>query len=565
MNYQEWQHSDFNAEERSCQSCHMPTVAGPVRDRRRCSATRATSLARHVFVGGNAFMLRLLNRYRTELGVDGAAGGARSHGAGHRPSAAAGHGDARRRRAPRLDGGTLAFDVDVRNLTGHKFPTGYPSRRTWLHVTVRDAQRRRRCSNRARSREPARFDGNDNDADPRRSSRTTSEITSADQVQIYESILGDRAGAPTTGLLTATQYLKDNRLLPRGFDKATAAAGDRRVRRGRGRCRLHRRRRSRALPGRRVRRRARIASTSSCATSRSATAGRTTSSATTRPSRRRFVSYYKADVGGLVRRRRDSRKPLHRERTPEDDHDPESRRAASAGRSLHDRARDRRRRRSGWCRCSASRRLRAPRPRRCCCWPPRRRLRVGCNRARRRTGRSSACPARVPPVQEHEEWGERTQTCLLVLGVIELAAWRCAIAEGEAGARRRRGRRRWSASCCVYETGEHGGELVYSYAGGVGMRTGDEKDVERLLLAGYYHQAMADRKAGRSDSAAQSDLGRGESLSSDDPEVQMLAAESLLLDQKNPQGAHRCARKSDTASRQSLHGVSARHSSGRRV
>ncbi len=27
---------------------------------------------------------------------------------------------------------------------------------------------------------------------------------------------------PTTGLLTATQYLKDNRLLPRGFDKATA-------------------------------------------------------------------------------------------------------------------------------------------------------------------------------------------------------------------------------------------------------------------------------------------------------------------------------------------------------
>ena len=43
-------------------------------------------------------------------------------------------------------------------------------------------------------------------------------------MQIYESILGDLGGAPTTGLLTATQYLKDNRLLPRGFDKATAAA-----------------------------------------------------------------------------------------------------------------------------------------------------------------------------------------------------------------------------------------------------------------------------------------------------------------------------------------------------
>ena len=29
-------------------------------------------------------------------------------------------------------------------------------------------------------------------------------------------------GRLTTGLLTATQYLKDNRLLPRGFDKRTA-------------------------------------------------------------------------------------------------------------------------------------------------------------------------------------------------------------------------------------------------------------------------------------------------------------------------------------------------------
>jgi hypothetical protein len=34
--------------------------------------------------------------------------------------------------------------------------------------------------------------------------------------------MGTPAGAPTTGLLQATQYLKDNRLLPRGFDKRTA-------------------------------------------------------------------------------------------------------------------------------------------------------------------------------------------------------------------------------------------------------------------------------------------------------------------------------------------------------
>ena len=43
-------------------------------------------------------------------------------------------------------------------------------------------------------------------------------------MQIYESVMGTPAGAPTTGLLQATQYLKDNRLLPRGFNKQTAAA-----------------------------------------------------------------------------------------------------------------------------------------------------------------------------------------------------------------------------------------------------------------------------------------------------------------------------------------------------
>jgi hypothetical protein len=41
-------------------------------------------------------------------------------------------------------------------------------------------------------------------------------------VQIYEAVLGDLNGGVTTGLLTAVKYLKDNRLLPRGFDKRTA-------------------------------------------------------------------------------------------------------------------------------------------------------------------------------------------------------------------------------------------------------------------------------------------------------------------------------------------------------
>ncbi len=41
-------------------------------------------------------------------------------------------------------------------------------------------------------------------------------------MQIYESVMTGADGRLTTGLLTALQYVKDNRLLPHGFDKRTA-------------------------------------------------------------------------------------------------------------------------------------------------------------------------------------------------------------------------------------------------------------------------------------------------------------------------------------------------------
>ena len=65
--------------------------------------------------------------------------------------------------------------------------------------------------------------GNDNDADGSRFEPHYLEITDPDQVQIYEDIMVDYAGAVTTGLLWGVEYVKDNRLLPRGFDKATAS------------------------------------------------------------------------------------------------------------------------------------------------------------------------------------------------------------------------------------------------------------------------------------------------------------------------------------------------------
>ena len=106
-------------------------------------------------------------------------------------------------------------------------------------------------------------------------------------------------------------------------------------------------------------------------------------------------------------------------------------------------------------------------------------------------------PGSRPAVEAHEESGERARTVLLVLGVVELAALalrrspRVKLAHGAAALVG------LAAVFAVYEAGEHGGELVYSYAGGVGIRSGDPKDVERLFIVGAYQQAMADRKADR--------------------------------------------------------------------
>jgi hypothetical protein len=217
--YQEWQHSAYRME-RSCQSCHMPEVAGSTRIASTIGETR-DGLHRHTFIGGNFFMLRMLNRYRDDLGVKALA--AELDASATRTLQQLGTDSAQVTvTRNEVTGGELRFDVDVRNLTGHKLPTGYPSRRAWLHVTVRDAQGQVTFESGAIAAD-GHIVGNDNDADATRFEPHHQEIRRADDVEIYESVMGDSRRMPTTGLLQATSFLKDNRLLPRGFDKATAS------------------------------------------------------------------------------------------------------------------------------------------------------------------------------------------------------------------------------------------------------------------------------------------------------------------------------------------------------
>lgn len=145
-------------------------------------------------------------------------------------------------------------------------------------------------------------------------------------------------------------------------------------------------------------------------------------------------------------------------------------------------------------------------------------------------------PGLRPIVTEHEEWGERARNIFLVVMLIELAAL----------AFRRSPKLKYLliASTVIgvvglgvlYEAGEHGGEIVYAYAGGVGTRSGDPSDVSHLLLAGLYQQALLDRKAGKpADAAALVDVAARRFP--DNIDVQLMHAESLLLDRKDPAGA----------------------------
>ncbi len=216
--YQEWLHSEYRTA-RSCQSCHMPPV-GEDAAITSVQGEPRPGVARHEFVGGNFLMQRLLNRHRGELAVESLPqelSAAAERTVRHLGSESA------RLSLERVEvrGGRLEAEAVIENLGGHKLPTAYPSRRVWLHVTVKDAGGRTVFES-GGVREDGAIQGNDNDADGSRFEPHYAEIRTPDQVQIYEAVLGGADGGVTTGLLAAVRYLKDNRLLPRGFDKRTA-------------------------------------------------------------------------------------------------------------------------------------------------------------------------------------------------------------------------------------------------------------------------------------------------------------------------------------------------------
>jgi hypothetical protein len=217
--YLEWLHSDY-ANDQSCQGCHMPHAQGGVQLSITGGEPRSP-FSKHVFVGGNVYVLEILKTFGESVGVT--ASDEQFEATIERTLT-----QLQQRTATlsleqaRLSDTHLSLEVVIKNQAGHKFPTGYPARRAWLHLVVKDASGQVIFES-GQVNADGSIKGNDNDADPTRYEPHYQTIETADQVQIYEAIMQDPAGQVTTTLMRGAEYAKDNRLLPLGFEQDTAS------------------------------------------------------------------------------------------------------------------------------------------------------------------------------------------------------------------------------------------------------------------------------------------------------------------------------------------------------
>ncbi len=253
--YSEWLNSRFDdggADDRSCQDCHMQRPDGyqTAIAVARSGAShpfwpQRSPFAMHSMAGGNTYVLGLLKTWRRELGIE-----ASTTEAGF--DAAINNGRSLLSQAADItlaslskDQNELQLTVRISNNTGHKLPTGYPSRRMWLQLTVSDALGQvlfesgkpdgsgylavdshhlaQSCLDTSKDRDFI----SSSCYEPHRK-----EITNPQQVAIYEAVMADTNRHITYSLLYGASYLKDNRIPPAGFstlsanyDSATSIAG----------------------------------------------------------------------------------------------------------------------------------------------------------------------------------------------------------------------------------------------------------------------------------------------------------------------------------------------------
>jgi uncharacterized membrane protein len=149
-------------------------------------------------------------------------------------------------------------------------------------------------------------------------------------------------------------------------------------------------------------------------------------------------------------------------------------------------------------------------------------------------------PGARSAVTEHEEWGIRARNIFIGVSALELIV----LILGTRMPKQARVFAMGAAAIgvvgvgAIYQAGEHGGQLVYNHAGGVGIRSGNPQDVGNLLVAGLYHQANLDRQAGKgTDGAVLIDLAA--TRFPENLELQLMSIEWTTEVKKDPADALR--------------------------
>ena len=220
--YLEWRNSVYSTEgersdqSKSCQDCHMRDLGTQTIARSPAGGDfnleDRPHYRSHLTVGGNAFMLEIFRDASKELGVQA------DRASMDRVIAATRQQLTRSTARVSIEGlerkgDRLRFRVKVQNLTGHKLPTGYPSRRLWLRTSASVGD--------SMIFESGGVDlkGRLVDVKDERRLPHVDVVTKASDVPVWEAIPVDLAGEPTTMLHKMARYGKDNRILPRGWKK----------------------------------------------------------------------------------------------------------------------------------------------------------------------------------------------------------------------------------------------------------------------------------------------------------------------------------------------------------
>lgn len=211
--YHEWKNSVYSTNNVHCNTCHMPRIDGPIiLAAEYAFLAGQTPYGLHHLVGANVHMLEIMKANREALGIPATEA--------HFDSTIARTRTLLTERTLDIDleivdrtADTAYFDLRLANRAGHRFPSGYPSRRAFIRFVVRDTSGDTLFASGGWD-DTFEVHGHDVPYEPH-----YDVIRDEGQVQIYELVMADVNGAVTTVLERAKDPLKDNRLVPIGFTR----------------------------------------------------------------------------------------------------------------------------------------------------------------------------------------------------------------------------------------------------------------------------------------------------------------------------------------------------------